>query len=47
METDDLAFKLRLRFDIRSMAAEEERGMPQMKEEVLSVLYRSMCHIST
>ena len=48
MEMDDFAFKLRLRFDIRSMApAEEERSMPQMKEEVLSVPYRSMCHIST
>ena len=46
METDDLAFKLRLRFDICCMAA-EERSMSQ-NEEDLSVLYhRGMCHVST
>ena len=44
METDDLAFKLRLRFDICCMAL-EERGVPQIEEDLSVLYYRSMCHI--
>ena len=45
METDDLVFKLRLKFDICCIALEEKR-VPQIEEDP-SVLYdRSMCHSS-
>ena len=44
METEDLAFKLRLKFDICCMASEERR-VSQIEED-LSVLYhRSVYHI--
>ena len=44
MEMDDLAFKLRLRFDICCMALEES-GVPQIEEDPSVFYYRSMCHI--
>ena len=43
METDDLAFKLRLGFDICCMTSEE----PQIEEDLSLLYHRSMCHIST
>ena len=48
METDELEFKLRMRFDICCMTSEERR-VPQI-EEGPSLLYSddrstSMCHI--
>jgi hypothetical protein len=44
METGDIAFKLRMRFDICCIASEEGR-VPQVEEDP-SVLYRKcMCHI--
>ena len=46
MEMDDLVFKLRLKFDICCMAS-EERGAPQIKEDLSQLYHRSMCHIST
>ena len=45
METDDLVFKLRLRFDICCMASEERRVLQQVEEDP-SLLYcrsSSMC----
>ena len=45
METDDLAFKLRMRFDVSCMASEESR-VPQIKKDLIVLYHRSMCHIS-
>jgi hypothetical protein len=45
METDDLALKLTLRFDICCMAT-EERSVPQIEEDPSLLYHRSMCHIS-
>ena len=43
METDDMVFKLGLKFDICCMASEERR-VPQIEEDLN---HKSMCHIST
>ena len=45
METGDLGFKLRLRFDICCMASEERR-VPHIDEDPILLYHRSMCHIS-
>ena len=44
METADEVFKLRLRFDISSMAASEVTSVPQIKEDLY---HRCMCYTST
>jgi len=48
MKTDDLVFKLRLRFDICCMAmmASEGRRVPQIDKDLSFLYHRSMCHIS-
>ena len=45
METDDLVFKLRLRFDICCMVSEERRVL-QDEEDLILLRCRSMCLIS-
>ena len=45
METNDLVFKLTLRFDICCLASEESR-MLQIEEDPSLLYNRSMCHIS-
>ena len=45
METDDLVFKLRLRFDICCIASEERRVL-QVEEDQSRICYASMCLIS-
>ena len=45
METDDLVFKLRLRFEIWRMASEDKR-VPQIEEDLSLLNQRSMCYIS-
>jgi hypothetical protein len=44
METDDPAFKFRLRFDIYSMAP-DERGVPQIEEDPSLLDHRCMYRI--
>ena len=44
METDDLVFKLRLRFDICCMASEKRRVV-QVEEDPSLLYRRSMCLI--
>ena len=41
METDDVVFKLRLKFDICCMASEERR-VPQTQEDSSLLYHRSM-----
>ena len=45
IETDDLVFKLRLRFDICCITSEERRVL-QVEEDPTLLFYRSMCLIS-
>ena len=45
IKTDDLAFKLRLGFDICCMAL-EERGVPQTEKDPSLLYHKSICHIS-
>jgi hypothetical protein len=44
MDTEDLAFKFRLRFNICCMASEARR-LPQVDEDASVLYHRSMCHI--
>ena len=45
METDNLIFKLRLKFDICCMAS-KDRKLPQIEEDPSLLYDTSMCHIS-
>ena len=45
METDDISFKLRLRFDICCVASEERRVL-QIEEDLSAIYHRRMYHIS-
>ena len=45
MEMDDVAFELRLMFDICCMAS-KERKVARIEEDRSDLYHRSMCHIS-
>ena len=45
IKTDNLASKLRLRFDICCIES-EERSVPQMEKDPNLLYHKSMCHIS-